>query len=267
MANHFLQEPKRKEDMTDNIRALSRVRTACEQLRRVPSSTTERSMKCDLVHELTEFYTRIHKPLLDKDLLFSLKASVPKLGEEMTPSTFESCQNLDAGFWRCMDSIESDDEGRYPSLMAVVICPFKLKSVHFVSHSKAAKAIDGVVMTKRGNLGNATCVTDRFLTYALLRMQRRPETFLGNHREVGQFRGKTESTSSANLLGSCLLLRSTCNDHISQKQSGNCEMLVLVCDNLEKENICELSCENSKLVALLLLNETVVDRKLYDKSL
>ncbi|XP_015596244.1 heat shock 70 kDa protein cognate 4 [Cephus cinctus] len=61
MVNHFIQEFKRKykKDMSDNKRAVRRLRTACERAKRTLSSSTQASIEIDSLYEGIDFYTSI----------------------------------------------------------------------------------------------------------------------------------------------------------------------------------------------------------------
>merc|ERR1712134_195502 len=61
MVDHLVQEFKRinKKDITDNARALRRLRTACERAKRTLSSTAQTSIEIDSLHEGTDFNTSI----------------------------------------------------------------------------------------------------------------------------------------------------------------------------------------------------------------
>jgi len=61
MVNHFVQEFKRKhkKDVSDNKRALRRLRTACERAKRTLSSSTQASIEIDSLFEGIDFYTSI----------------------------------------------------------------------------------------------------------------------------------------------------------------------------------------------------------------
>nr|AEP26350.1 heat shock protein 70 [Sinonovacula constricta]QCV57272.1 heat shock protein 70 [Sinonovacula constricta] len=61
MVNHFIQEFKRKhkKDMSDNKRAVRRLRTACERAKRTLSSSTQASIEIDSLFEGIDFYTSI----------------------------------------------------------------------------------------------------------------------------------------------------------------------------------------------------------------
>ena len=61
MVNHFIQEFKRKhkKDISDNKRAVRRLRTACERAKRTLSSSTQSSVEIDSLFEGIDFYTSI----------------------------------------------------------------------------------------------------------------------------------------------------------------------------------------------------------------
>merc|ERR1712193_134449 len=61
MVNHFVQEFKRKhkKDITNNKRALRRLRTACERSKRTLSSSTQANIEIDSLYEGIDFYTTI----------------------------------------------------------------------------------------------------------------------------------------------------------------------------------------------------------------
>ncbi len=61
MVNHFVQEFKRKhkKDITENKRAVRRLRTACERAKRTLSSSTQASIEIDSLYEGIDFYTTI----------------------------------------------------------------------------------------------------------------------------------------------------------------------------------------------------------------
>nr|AGY56119.1 heat shock protein 70 [Mytilus coruscus] len=61
MVNHFIQEFKRKhkKDISENKRAVRRLRTACERAKRTLSSSTQASVEIDSLYEGVDFYTSI----------------------------------------------------------------------------------------------------------------------------------------------------------------------------------------------------------------
>merc|ERR1712134_173221 len=61
MVDHLVQEFKRinKKDITDNARALRRLRTACERAKRTLSSAAQTSIEIDSLYEGIDFYSSI----------------------------------------------------------------------------------------------------------------------------------------------------------------------------------------------------------------
>ncbi|CAI5515936.1 unnamed protein product [Closterium sp. Naga37s-1] len=61
LVNHFVQEFKRKykKDITNNPRALRRLRTACERAKRTLSSTAQTTIEIDSLYEGIDFYSTI----------------------------------------------------------------------------------------------------------------------------------------------------------------------------------------------------------------
>nr|CAM97394.1 heat shock protein 70 [Echinostoma caproni] len=61
MVSHFIQEFKRKhkKDITDNKRAVRRLRTACERAKRTLSSSAQANLEIDSLYEGIDFYTSI----------------------------------------------------------------------------------------------------------------------------------------------------------------------------------------------------------------
>lgn len=63
MVNHFIDEFKRKhkKDISQNKRALRRLRTACERAKRTLSSSAQANIEIDSLHEGIDFYTSISR--------------------------------------------------------------------------------------------------------------------------------------------------------------------------------------------------------------
>jgi L1 cell adhesion molecule like protein len=83
MVNHFVQEFKRKhkKDISENKRALRRLRTACERAKRTLSSSTQASIEIDSLYEGVDFYTSITRARfeeLNADLFRSTLEPVEK---------------------------------------------------------------------------------------------------------------------------------------------------------------------------------------------
>ena len=83
MVNHFIQEFKRKhkKDISDNKRAVRRLRTACERAKRTLSSSTQSSVEIDSLFEGIDFYTSITRArfeVLNADLFRGTMEPVEK---------------------------------------------------------------------------------------------------------------------------------------------------------------------------------------------
>lgn len=83
LVNHFAEEFKRKykKDLSGNVRALRRLRTACERAKRTLSSSTEATLEVDALHEGVDFYSKITRARfeeLNMDLFRSTLEPVEK---------------------------------------------------------------------------------------------------------------------------------------------------------------------------------------------
>jgi L1 cell adhesion molecule like protein len=84
LVNHFVQEFKRKnkKDISDNPRALRRLRTACERAKRTLSSSTQTSLEIDSLYEGIDFYTSLTRARFEElcqDLFRSTMDPVEKV--------------------------------------------------------------------------------------------------------------------------------------------------------------------------------------------
>ncbi|PPD70721.1 hypothetical protein GOBAR_DD32400 [Gossypium barbadense] len=68
MVNHFVQECKRKnkKDISGNLRALRRLRTACEKAKRTLSCTAQATIEIDSLYEGIDFYMSITRAQFEK---------------------------------------------------------------------------------------------------------------------------------------------------------------------------------------------------------
>ncbi|MQL89991.1 hypothetical protein Taro_022572 [Colocasia esculenta] len=83
LVNHFVSEFRRKhkKDISNNPRALRRLRTACERAKRALSSTTQTTIEIDSLHEGVDFYatiTRARFEELNMDLFLKCMEPVEK---------------------------------------------------------------------------------------------------------------------------------------------------------------------------------------------
>ncbi len=84
MVNHFVQEFKRKhgKDISNNPRALRRLRTACERAKRALSASAQTSIDIDSLYDGQDFYTTLTRARfeeLNADLFRSTIAPVEKV--------------------------------------------------------------------------------------------------------------------------------------------------------------------------------------------
>ncbi|KAJ2962653.1 hypothetical protein NQZ79_g2192 [Umbelopsis isabellina] len=84
LVNHFVQEFKRKhkKDISDNARALRRLRTACERAKRTLSASTQTSLEIDSLYEGVDFYTSLTRARFEElcqDLFRSTMEPVEKV--------------------------------------------------------------------------------------------------------------------------------------------------------------------------------------------
>lgn len=68
MVNHFVQQFKRKnkKDISDDPRALTRLRTACERAKRTLSSTKQATIEIDCLYERINFYSTITRAFFEQ---------------------------------------------------------------------------------------------------------------------------------------------------------------------------------------------------------
>ena len=68
LVNHFAQEFKRKhkKDITENSRAMRRLRTACERAKRTLSSSTQTSIEIDSLFEGIDFFSQLSRARLEE---------------------------------------------------------------------------------------------------------------------------------------------------------------------------------------------------------
>ncbi|KAF8526206.1 heat shock cognate 70 [Hysterangium stoloniferum] len=84
LVDHFVQEFKRKnkKDISDNARALRRLRTACERAKRTLSSAAQTSIEIDSLYEGIDFYTSLTRARFEElcnDLFRSTLEPVEKV--------------------------------------------------------------------------------------------------------------------------------------------------------------------------------------------
>ncbi|CDQ61281.1 unnamed protein product [Oncorhynchus mykiss] len=77
LVSHFVEEFKRKhkKDISQNKRALRRLRTACERAKRTLSSSSQASIEIDSLFEGIDFYTSITRALPQIEVTFDIDAN------------------------------------------------------------------------------------------------------------------------------------------------------------------------------------------------
>ncbi|PKK68369.1 hsp71-like protein [Rhizophagus irregularis] len=87
LVNHYIQEfkSKFKKDISSNIRAIHRLRTACEHAKCILSTSTQTSIVIDSLYEGIDFYTSLTRTRfeeLNKDLFRSVMKHVEKVFQD-----------------------------------------------------------------------------------------------------------------------------------------------------------------------------------------
>jgi hypothetical protein len=70
---------------------------------------------------LDEFFKLMHE-VENEELVFTLETIVDKFGEEIAPYALGLCQNLAAAFWKCMNTVNADEEVDDQGALAAVGC-------------------------------------------------------------------------------------------------------------------------------------------------
>jgi L1 cell adhesion molecule like protein len=94
MVNHFIQEFKRKhkKDISDNKRAVRRLRTACERAKRTLSSNTNASVEIDSLFEGIDFYTSITRAKFEELNADLFKFTIEPVEKSMRDAQLDKAQ-------------------------------------------------------------------------------------------------------------------------------------------------------------------------------
>ena len=94
MVNHFIQEFKRKhkKDISDNKRAVRRLRTACERAKRTLSSNTNASVEIDSLFEGIDFYTSITRAKFEELNADLFKFTIEPVEKSMRDAKLDKAQ-------------------------------------------------------------------------------------------------------------------------------------------------------------------------------
>lgn len=91
LVNHFVEEFKRKhhKDVSGNIRALRRLRTACERAKRTLSSSTEASLEIDALHEGVDFYSKITRARFEELCMDLFRSTLQPVERALTDAKLD----------------------------------------------------------------------------------------------------------------------------------------------------------------------------------
>ena len=94
MVNHFIQEFKRKhkKDISDNKRAVRRLRTACERAKRTLSSSTNASVEIDSLFEGIDFYTSITRAKFEELNADLFKVTIEPVEKSLRDAKLDKAQ-------------------------------------------------------------------------------------------------------------------------------------------------------------------------------
>jgi len=91
MVKHFAEKFKKEtgKDITNNIRALRRLRTACERAKRTLSSSTEAAIEIDSLYEGVDFYTKSTRALFEQLCIDLFKSCMGPVEKVLTDSKLD----------------------------------------------------------------------------------------------------------------------------------------------------------------------------------
>ncbi|XP_072385010.1 heat shock 70 kDa protein cognate 2-like [Diabrotica undecimpunctata] len=91
LVNHFVEEFKRKhkKDLSNNTRALRRLRTACERAKRTLSSSTEASIEIDALHEGVDFYSKVTRARFEELCMDLFRSTLQPVEKSLTDAKLD----------------------------------------------------------------------------------------------------------------------------------------------------------------------------------
>ncbi|XP_077318155.1 heat shock 70 kDa protein-like [Lithobates pipiens] len=94
MVNHFVEEFKRKhkKDISQNKRALRRLRTACERAKHTLSSSTQASIEIDSLYEGIDFYTSITRARFEELCVDLFRGTLEPVEKALRDSKLDKSQ-------------------------------------------------------------------------------------------------------------------------------------------------------------------------------
>lgn len=94
LVNHFVNEFKRKhkKDLSTNVRALRRLRTACERAKRTLSSSAQTSIEIDSLFEGIDFYTSITRARFEELCQDLFRSTIQPVDRVLTDAKIDKSQ-------------------------------------------------------------------------------------------------------------------------------------------------------------------------------
>jgi len=94
MVKHFVAEFRRKhhKDISNNPRALRRLRTACEKAKRILSSSTEASVEIDALYEGIDFYSKITRARFEELCIDLFRSCLEPVEKALRDAKFDKSQ-------------------------------------------------------------------------------------------------------------------------------------------------------------------------------
>ena len=94
MVNHFVSEFRRKhrKDISNNPRALRRLRTACEKAKRILSSSTEASIEIDALYEGIDFFSKITRARFEELCMDLFRSCLEPVEKALRDAKFDKSQ-------------------------------------------------------------------------------------------------------------------------------------------------------------------------------
>lgn len=94
LVNHFVNEFKRrhKKDLSSNVRALRRLRTACERAKRTLSSSAQTSIEIDSLFEGIDFYTSITRARFEELCQDLFRSTIQPVDRVLTDAKIDKSQ-------------------------------------------------------------------------------------------------------------------------------------------------------------------------------
>ena len=94
MVKHFVAEFRRKhhKDISNNPRALRRLRTACEKAKRILSSSTEASVEIDALYEGIDFYSKLTRARFEELCIDLFRSCLEPVEKALRDAKFDKSQ-------------------------------------------------------------------------------------------------------------------------------------------------------------------------------